>query len=369
MQDNQSTPKLMVIRFGAMGDIIHAMPSLLWVKKHQPDDELHWLTYPNQVDLIQRLATYLGLTIKVWPLKSPNDLRQWWKLAQSVHDEGITTIVNWQPSLKTTAWTYLLKYLGGNNKRNIDVVSYKKERLKAKGSAQRQHSRRHAIEDFSRTVETALGLPPIDMKQAWPSSRKELQGVATLGIIPVVGNIRPNRAWPESYWHLLLQQLTAEYPQLSINVLGGNDATPIAKRLLAYPNVEDKTGIPLEKTWELLESCQLVIGGDTGPTHLTAALDIPTLGIYGPTSVQRTGPIGPQVINALTPLSSLECWPCELAQCPLKEKEHLLCMKQTTPEIVIDSIKEYLEAAPQQKQLDASSFKVQTSFPLSRESP
>jgi len=42
----------------------------------------------------------------------------------------------------------------------------------------------------------------------------------------------------------------------------------------------------------LTRRAKLFIGGDTGPLHLAAALNIPVVGIYGPTNPARNGPFG-----------------------------------------------------------------------------
>src|SRR5207244_8484363 len=48
----------------------------------------------------------------------------------------------------------------------------------------------------------------------------------------------------------------------------------------------------LRELAQLLLDAQLVIGGDTGPLHLAAALGTPVIGLYGPTNPARNGPYG-----------------------------------------------------------------------------
>jgi len=50
----------------------------------------------------------------------------------------------------------------------------------------------------------------------------------------------------------------------------------------------------------LLRRSRLMVGPDTGPVHLAAALGVPTVGLFGPTDPQRNGPYGPHRI-ALRP--------------------------------------------------------------------
>ena len=48
----------------------------------------------------------------------------------------------------------------------------------------------------------------------------------------------------------------------------------------------------IQETARLMQHCDRVIGGDTGPLHLAAGLGVATVGIVGPTSVDRTGARG-----------------------------------------------------------------------------
>jgi heptosyltransferase-1 len=359
MHESPPPRQLMVIRFGAMGDIIHALPSLAWANQQAPNTHLHWLTAPSNLDLIPPLADRLGLNLRLWPFDPHAHPREWWRLAQQINQVGINTLINWQPSLKTQAWTTLVqacRSFQGAPRPSLRVVTYQKQHIRAKGAAQRHQPRRHAIQDFSAVVERAMGLPSIQLAQAWPpvTIPPQSEGPLQLGVIPMVGHVRPNRAWPESYWHLLIQQLTDHLPGTTIQVIGGPDATPVAQRLRAYPGVVDRTGQPLAETMRALLACQLVMGGDTGPTHLAAALGVPVVGIFGPTNPRRTGPIGPRVLPTITPLESLDCWPCERPMCPFTGHAQDLCLKQSTPDVVLAALLAYLGAPAADKRAKIS---------------
>jgi heptosyltransferase-1 len=50
----------------------------------------------------------------------------------------------------------------------------------------------------------------------------------------------------------------------------------------------------------------LVVGGDTGPVHVAAALGVPTVGLYGPTSARRNGPYGPRTACVQSPTGRMD---------------------------------------------------------------
>lgn len=67
--------------------------------------------------------------------------------------------------------------------------------------------------------------------------------------------------------------------------------------------------------------CDLVVGNDSGPVHLAAALGVPTIAIYGSTSSDHTGIQGPKVQNIW---EHFDCSPCFKRECP--KEDYMACM-------------------------------------------
>jgi ADP-heptose:LPS heptosyltransferase len=81
-------------------------------------------------------------------------------------------------------------------------------------------------------------------------------------------------------------------------------ARAIAHGLRTPPWVPPPTSIP--ELVALLRRSALVVGGDTGPIHVAAALGVPTVGLYGPTSGRRNGPFGPRTTWVESPTGRME---------------------------------------------------------------
>jgi heptosyltransferase-2 len=75
----------------------------------------------------------------------------------------------------------------------------------------------------------------------------------------------------------------------------------------------------------LLSLCDGFAGNDSGAMHLASALAIPTVGIFGSTNPDRTGPSGPR---ADVVYHRLECSPCLERTCRF---EHYSCLREITP--------------------------------------
>jgi heptosyltransferase-2 len=99
----------------------------------------------------------------------------------------------------------------------------------------------------------------------------------------------------------------------------------------AIINVAGKT--TLMELCQLLSCCKLVLTNDTGPMHLTAALGIPLVAVFGSTSPELTGPLGP---HCAVVRGQAECAPCFLRECPID----LRCMQSiSVAEVVAAALK------------------------------
>ena len=331
--------RLLVIRLGALGDLIHVSPSLEAVKRANLQMEIHLLTSPTY----QVLAEMIPAVDRVWAF----DKRQGWsglfRLARQLRQAGIDGVVNLHPSFKS----WLLTRLIAPEK----AATYRKEKLKSKGKAQRAVSRRHAVADFFLPFSQLLAIAqPTELIPvlALPEASTSLPfphkpyGEQWVGLIPGVGAKRSNRAWEPAAYGGLIQKLLLK-PGVKVLLIGGPDEKVLADSLLtqlsnmaeAKERLENHCGRhDIPGTARLLAQCDLVIGGDTGPMHLAAAIGAKLVAIYGPTSLQRTGPISHGAMAALTPPDGLECWPCELPECPYTGEQHLACMRQISVDAV-----------------------------------
>ena len=85
-----------------------------------------------------------------------------------------------------------------------------------------------------------------------------------------------------------------------------------------------------------ISKLDLFITGDSGPMHLAAAFQVPTVTIFGPTKDKETSQWMNE--NSLIVKKNLECQPCMKRSCPLK---HHNCMKLVEASDVLAAIKKF----------------------------
>ena len=99
----------------------------------------------------------------------------------------------------------------------------------------------------------------------------------------------------------------------------------------------------------VVERCGLYVGNDSGPMHLAAALGIPTVGIYGPSSPDRTSPRGTLEAPHLAVSAFFECSPCRekfFDECPSPPTSDRKppCLAQVSVETVVAEVDRMLAA-------------------------
>ncbi|QBD82047.1 lipopolysaccharide heptosyltransferase II [Ktedonosporobacter rubrisoli] len=103
------------------------------------------------------------------------------------------------------------------------------------------------------------------------------------------------KRWPLARYRALVDRLVKER-QARVLLIGGPDDTALTQAILNELDVPEGTVIDLAGKLSIgqlaaqLEACSLFIGNDSSPMHLAAAVGIPVIAIFGPTSPQEYGP-------------------------------------------------------------------------------
>jgi heptosyltransferase II len=160
-----------------------------------------------------------------------------------------------------------------------------------------------------------------------------------LGINPGASYGNAKRWYPEKFADVAID-LSSKY---DIIIFGGPEEKDIAKdiemNLIAkgidnYKNLAAQLNI--NELITQISNLDLFVTGDSGPMHLAAAFQIPTVSIFGPTNDIETS----QWMNekSIIVKKNLECQPCMKRTCPLK---HHNCMKALVPSDVLRAVQTF----------------------------
>ena len=201
-----------------------------------------------------------------------------------------------------------------------------------------KYKRGHQVEKYNNFINDSLG---IDSKPGrlivHSKGQKKINKNRILGINPGAAFGNAKQWYPENFAKVALG-LSTEY---DIIIFGGPQDYDIAQDIeryliemgvVNYLNLATKLSVT--QLISQIENLDLLVTCDSGPMHLAAALNIPTVAIFGPTKVKETS----QWMNekSIVVKKNFECQPCMKKTCPLK---HHNCMKLIDESDILDAAK------------------------------
>lgn len=271
--------KLLAIRLSAFGDVVHTIPAVVALRDVGHD--IVWVVerpYRDLVALVARVDT-ISVSMKEWGRAFMS--RRGEMFAARAAMRGFDAAIDFQGLIKSAslAWVSRAKLRYGFDRAAI-----------REGAAGVFLNRRvdvdttqHVVEqnlELARAVDAHARMPNVDFSHYADDPSGKLAGL-TNRIVLLPGAGRPDKQWPK--FPELAKRIGAE-----ALVAWGPGEHELAQSIGA--DVAPQTNLR-ELAW-LLAHAKLVIGGDTGPLHLAAALGTPVVGIYGPTNPLRNGPYG-----------------------------------------------------------------------------
>ncbi len=161
----------------------------------------------------------------------------------------------------------------------------------------------------------------------------------TEGVLPGDRVIALNlgTTWPTKRWNItnfadLIQRIAVLIPEIKILLIGSSEERELAKALSTWLSVINLVGkTDILELGALLERCEVCLTCDSGPMHIAAAVQTPTVALFGPTSPTRHRPYGDGHTLIEKPVS---CRPCYKQMCRRQEAPHLCMQEIGTAEVV-----------------------------------
>lgn len=337
--------KVLLIKTSSLGDLIHTMPALTDLRRSGLDIELHWLVEEGFVNV----PAWHPMVSKVHCCA----IRRWRKslfkrttrqeiavLKGSLQQENFDIVIDAQGLLKT-AW--MVRWF---NRFETKTIGYDKHSIK-EPLASRSYKQTFSIAKDQTAIERVRQLLAAAFDYSFePNVDFGLQ-VQRPEDLPIKAN-KPyavflhgtnwvSKIWPVEYWQALASQLINQ----GFSVLipwGDEQEQQRAQQIAESSNAIVLPRCSLNDLAYLLQQADVVVGSDTGLSHIAAALAVPTIGIYGSTNSALTGLIGKNVTSLQ---SKYECSPCMQRQCPkINGNEVIPCYQSVGVTPVIENIKE-----------------------------
>ena len=287
---------VLVVKMSSLGDVIHTLPALTDAAGSLPGIRFDWVVEEGFAEIPAwhpAVDTVIPVALRRWRQRPLRDFRgpEWRRARNSLRRPVYDAVIDAQGLLKSAFIT-----------RQVRAPRYGMDRKSARerlACVVYDHKipvpkNMHAVQRTRLLFARALGYP----LPAGPGDygiRDQLSRERT-SLAPVVlffhGTARAEKLWPESHWRELLQQVAAAGYQVWLP-WGNVSEQARAGRIAA--GIEAASVLPRQDLRELADRLlrvQAVVAVDTGLGHLGAALDVPTVSLYGPTSTRLVGAYG-----------------------------------------------------------------------------
>ncbi len=319
LSSTAGTPRfdsLLVVRLSAMGDIIHTLPAVAALRQAFPHATLGWLIEERWAELLctlryprsGRRSPQRPLVDRVHSVntadwrRAPFSFNTWQQMAVGLSElRGIRydAVIDFQGAVRSAVlarWSGApIVYGDAQPRENAASMFYtRKVLLKTNGT----HVVEQALALAGAVVPTA-GIPapmtepqvdfPVD-----PDAERKIAGLTADRKDFAILNPGAGwgaKMWPAERYGQVAKELAKDGLCSLVNYGPGEEELAVAVEA-ASEGAARKISCSLSELIALTRRARLLIGGDTGPMHLAAALKIPVVAIFGPTNPARNGPFG-----------------------------------------------------------------------------
>jgi heptosyltransferase-1 len=284
----------LIVRLGALGDIIHAVPAAAALRAAFPASRIDWL-----VDARHRAMIDLVTVVNHAVVLERSSIRGWMDVAGRMRQVRYDVAIDLQGLLKSAL---LARASGAPRVLGFSIWHLREKTARPFYSETSRDDMRGGKPDHvihkNLGLLRALGLtdPRIRFPLADVESRALADIRTTLGGDRPFVLINPGAAWPNKRWpperYGEVAAFLRDVRGLPSFVLWGPGEQGLAGAVVetsaGAARVAPATG--LKDLLALSRAASLMISGDTGPLHIAAAAGTPTVSLFGPTDPHRNGP-------------------------------------------------------------------------------
>jgi heptosyltransferase-1 len=317
--------RVLIVKASSLGDIINALPVLDYLKQASPGIEIDWVVeepFRLIVEGNPLISELFTVRTKLWRRRpfASQTRREIGELKAALRQREYDLVFDIQGNLKSG----LIASLAGCP----DRIGFEREDLQESANqlftTRRVPLRRsdyHVTEKYLRVVSVPFGkdFRAMTLSSTIATSAEDDANAAALlstlsdGLVFLFqyGTTWQTKFWSRKSWMELGRRVLENYPDASILLTWGNDSeheavTEIAAGIGVGARVLDRYS--LKGLAALLKKVDLVVGGDTGPVHLAAAVGTPTVSFYRASDGKGSGPRGDRHVVIQSPIHCTRCF-------------------------------------------------------------
>ncbi|HYB50860.1 MAG TPA: lipopolysaccharide heptosyltransferase I [Burkholderiaceae bacterium] len=275
--------RVLIVKISSMGDVVHALPMVSDIARVFPHARIDWVIEEAFADIPRlhpAVARVFPIALRRWrrELLRPGSWRQMLEARRALRKTRYHTIIDCQGLLKSAAvaWNARGPVTGfgpGVVREPLAALLYRRRVF--------VDPRLHAIDRIRRLGAAALGYA-LEMPERFGLRLPQAEGEpeAPPFALLLSNASRASKLWPDQHW-LMLEQALARRGLQSWLVWGSHAEHEIS--VLRAAQMQSAHVLPkssIAQIAALAARARIVVGLDTGLTHLAAALGAPTVGIF-----------------------------------------------------------------------------------------
>ena len=332
--------KILIIRVDGIGDLLNSTPAIALLRENYPSAEITVLARPLNASVLLGNPDVDRILVFDRHGKHRGFLARF-QFYRELHRKRYQLVV----ALQTAMWSHLVAFLSGAPYR---LGRYQKRFKSTLTHAWRGKYPKGETHEVDRNLELVRLICNEEGKQKliFHLSSDEITAAKArlaswsigddsflIGIHP--GGSSFDKRWPEKQYAELADRLAHHY-NATILLLRGPGEETLTDNIQKAMQSSVITHAPetIRELGALFSCCDLVVCNDSGPMHLAAALDVPTIAIFGPTDHVAWHPLSE---NASIVRRDMPCWPCSAHKCKIGWE----CTKKLPVDTVWNRVEEW----------------------------
>jgi heptosyltransferase-1 len=337
--------RVLIVRLGALGDVVHAIPVAAALRRTFPAARIDWLVSAKHAEILD-LVTVLDCRLAVNDRAGSSGGQSLWHAVGEVRRTHYDVVLDLQGLIKSAVLAKLsgaprvIGFTSSYAREGLARMFYSEAYDPGRGGLYDPSDTRHVVR-INLGLLTRLGIevtapefPIADVDS--PAARWAVDQTRGRYALLNPGAAWPNKRWPPARFGQLARELRARHEIMSVALWGPGEET-LAKEVV---EAADGAALLSPKTTvadlvALARGARVMVSGDTGPTHVAVAVGTPVVGIFGPTRASRNGPLVPRDI-AVSREAICQCH--HLRRCTLDR----MCLLDIEAQEVIDAVERRL---------------------------
>lgn len=292
--------RILIVRLGALGDIVHAIPVAAALRSAYPSAQIDWLVSSKHREVLEYVEG-LDRCIVFDDRDGATGGRSFWQTMRELRASRYDVTLDLQGLLKSA----VIARLSGSAQVIGFNARYARESLARffytvvhdpGGAGIYAPSETRHVVDINLGMLRELGINTTARTFPFRVTQSPIADDCAARAEGPYALLNPGAAWPNKRWPpdrlaALAVSLRRRHQMMSVVLWGPGEralAAHVVSRAEGAALMTPDTNIG--DVLALARSAAVMVSGDTGPTHIAAALGTPIVGIYGPTRPERNGP-------------------------------------------------------------------------------